>query len=1073
MCFHATYVVFLMSSVCIALEPIDLMKQRYLKLLAFLLLIPGIAAAQPTVTSGLTLEEYVNEILLGSGVTAFNITYTGDENQVGYLQNAEDTGLPLTEGLVLSSAYASNLSCETFEDVPFGSGVSGDQDLVDIANSVPGMIGQNFNVSSANDLCILEFDFVATGDTVKFNYIFGSDEYLEWVNSSFNDIFAFFLSGPGITGPYDSPAGFPDGAVNIAQVPNTDPPLPVTVSSVNDQLNDEYYIDNFNNDGVCQDGYTTKLEAIHEVICGETYHIKLAIADGTDTALESIVVLEAGSFTSNSVVQVDLSIDVGGPDADTMFEDCGEATLTFTRPIETVLEIEEMVIIEYQGEGINGVDYTLLPDTVVFAPGVESVSFTLDAFEDGLAEGIELVQFEILNLAACNGDGLTSYFEFYIADEPEPLVVEGYTVEMCVGAGVELEPIITGGYGNFVYDWSTGDDTPTIDVDPDVTTIYNVIVGDTCGMQPDDADIEVIVLDLPPLEVSIDNGDITLDCNGSEFITATATGGDGAYSGWTWENEEDNNLFGFGNSLFFGSWQDAEWIVVTVEDGCGFVAQDSVEVSFNIPELIIDLPEEMTVLCGENFDIDPNVSGGQAPYFYNWTEGFNWISGNEILNYSTEVDITLTFNASDGCGQNESAEIEIIVESPAVTVTLPEEFIGPCTEVFDIDAVIDGGSGGFEYTWTVNGEFYDTGASIDFQSDVDAVIGVDVVDQCGAADNTSTNIIIENPPLEIELGEDINASCVDNTAITVDILSGSGGYTYEWMVADTMFATSEDIVLQSFNTVPVVVNVQDACGGSNSDNLLYIIPDIPLDITVTADTSLCAGDGMSLSALADGGEGGFFYYWPELGEYGEDQYIVPYNTETYEVIATDICGESITADVNVEVQYLFSNFTASNNGDNAYEFFATPEPECEMCEYLWNFGDGSTSTLENPSHTFDGLDEYVTSLTVTNAIGCTDSTSILIINPIILYVPNAFTPNNDGINDVFLAYGSGILGFQMTIFNRWGEVVFESDDINTPWTGNHQSGGYYVPDGEYSYVVKVKGIDTDAYERKGHITVLR
>ena len=117
-------------------------------------------------------------------------------SQIGHIRRprAQDTGLPLTEGLVLSSAYASNLSCETFEDVPFGSGVSGDQDLVDIANSVPGMIGQNFNVSSANDLCILEFDFVATGDTVKFNYIFGSDEYLEWVNSSFNDIFAFFLS---------------------------------------------------------------------------------------------------------------------------------------------------------------------------------------------------------------------------------------------------------------------------------------------------------------------------------------------------------------------------------------------------------------------------------------------------------------------------------------------------------------------------------------------------------------------------------------------------------------------------------------------------------------------------------------------------------------------------------------------------------------------------------------------------------------------------------------------------------------------------------------------------------------
>ena len=84
-----------------------------------------------------------------------------------------------------------------------GNGV--DADLLDVANSVPPLIGQSFSVSSVNDLCILEFDFEAGGDSIAFNYVFGSDEYLEWVNSSYNDIFAFFLSGPGITGPYAAP----------------------------------------------------------------------------------------------------------------------------------------------------------------------------------------------------------------------------------------------------------------------------------------------------------------------------------------------------------------------------------------------------------------------------------------------------------------------------------------------------------------------------------------------------------------------------------------------------------------------------------------------------------------------------------------------------------------------------------------------------------------------------------------------------------------------------------------------------------------------------------------------------
>ena len=125
-----------------------------------------------------------------------------------------------------------------------------DPDLLDVANSVPPLIGQSFTVSSINDVCILEFDFVAVGDSISFNYAFGSNEYLTYVNTTYNDIFAFFLSGPGISGPYASPAAFPDGAINIAQVPGSNPPLPITVSSVNNVTNTEYYIDNPTQEGL-------------------------------------------------------------------------------------------------------------------------------------------------------------------------------------------------------------------------------------------------------------------------------------------------------------------------------------------------------------------------------------------------------------------------------------------------------------------------------------------------------------------------------------------------------------------------------------------------------------------------------------------------------------------------------------------------------------------------------------------------------------------------------------------------------------------------------------------------------
>ena len=124
------------------------------------------------------------------------------------------------------------------------NGTTGEPDLLTIANSVPPLIGENFSVSEVNDVAILEFDFTPIADTVQFNYVFASSEYFQYENTEFNDVFAFFISGPGINGPYASPVGFPDGAKNIAFIPGTNPELPITVSSVNVLQNDQYFVDN-------------------------------------------------------------------------------------------------------------------------------------------------------------------------------------------------------------------------------------------------------------------------------------------------------------------------------------------------------------------------------------------------------------------------------------------------------------------------------------------------------------------------------------------------------------------------------------------------------------------------------------------------------------------------------------------------------------------------------------------------------------------------------------------------------------------------------------------------------------
>ena len=221
-------------------------------LLAFLGCISLVA--QVTIDQAFTVEEYVNDVLLGDGVSASNITFIGEPIQLAKMTD-ESGNFSVSEGLVLSCGDPNRLSdCQPDANPTGLGGGFNDPDLLDVANSVPPLIGQGFTVGSVQDGCVLEFDFEAGGDSISFNYVFGSDEYLGFVNTQYNDIFAFFLSGPGITGPYAAPAAFPDGAINIAQVPDSDPVLPITISSVNDQTNSQYYIDNQNQDGICING---------------------------------------------------------------------------------------------------------------------------------------------------------------------------------------------------------------------------------------------------------------------------------------------------------------------------------------------------------------------------------------------------------------------------------------------------------------------------------------------------------------------------------------------------------------------------------------------------------------------------------------------------------------------------------------------------------------------------------------------------------------------------------------------------------------------------------------------------
>ena len=357
-----------------------------------------------------TPTQLINNVLLGMGVTASNITINGSplnaNNAQGNVASFTNTNpaFPISSGLLLTTgnaiaAQGPNNSTNLSNNLPATASVASDPHLNILA------------AGTVTNGVVLEFDFIPTGDTLNFRYIFGSEEYPEFSPSTFNDAFGLFLWGPGITGPY-ALAGYPNGA-NIATIPGG---IPVTINNVGDASNTQYYV--FNDNGstygnaIQYDGTTVLLTAAASVQCNQTYHIKLAISNVSDQAYDSGVFLEANSFSSNVV---DVAVATVSGDT-TIIEGCNFADIVFTRPEGNMLDTLS-IIYTIGGTATEGVDYANLMDTIIFLPGVDTVIVNLTPIQDNIIEGYESVIISVNIINPC-GDTIVSSGTIYVWDGP-------------------------------------------------------------------------------------------------------------------------------------------------------------------------------------------------------------------------------------------------------------------------------------------------------------------------------------------------------------------------------------------------------------------------------------------------------------------------------------------------------------------------------------------------------------------------------------------------------------------------------------------------------------------------------
>jgi hypothetical protein len=263
--------------------------------------------SQLTVDNTQSPASIVEDVFLANGIFVSNVTFNGGDATVSSEQigsfDGSNTNLGLNAGIVMATGDVNvAVGPNNQASATLGGNVFGGTDP-DLAMLVAD--------NTFNDWAILEFDFIATGDSMSFQYVFGSEEYQEFVGTSFNDHFAFFVSGPGISGPYSN------GATNIALIPGT--LSNVSINSVNQFDNSEYFIENgdggsepflSDNAYVQFDGLTVPLMAcLGQLQVGETYHIKLALADVGDSALDSGVFLAGDSFVQFCSSTVDLQAE--------------------------------------------------------------------------------------------------------------------------------------------------------------------------------------------------------------------------------------------------------------------------------------------------------------------------------------------------------------------------------------------------------------------------------------------------------------------------------------------------------------------------------------------------------------------------------------------------------------------------------------------------------------------------------------------------------------------------------------------------------------------------------------------
>jgi gliding motility-associated-like protein len=544
-------------------------------------------------------------------------------------------------------------------------------------------------------------------------------------------------------------------------------------------------------------------------------------------------------------------------------------------------------------------------------------------------------------------------------------------------------------------------------------------------------------------------------CAGAADGTATASFSNGT-GNVTYNWSPGGILPGNLSNLLSGTY------VVTATDDNGCSAIDSISIT-EPPAPIMSVATIDANCYGGTGSVTANPAGGTAPYNYTWS--------NNAGNFQTITPQAgnYTVSASDAFSCNQTASFTIN-EPSAITITeLHTNVLCFGESSGEITLNIAGGTGNIHsFNWSPNVSSSNQAVSL-------AAGNYDVTVSDSLNCSSSSTITISEPNSPLSTTSQLQAaSCFGGSdgSIVTNTSGGTGGYNYAWSPNVGSGSAVNNLSAGSYDVI-----ITDANNCTLQETIIVQEPNALNGIAMTTDVTCYGYSDGAIIFTAAGGTPIYNYSFSNGDQNGTGQF----NNLTagqYDVTITDLNNCTITESAFVsEPDSVIINITPDpvtvKLGDNIQ--LQTTTNQLGNVTYNWSPGNG-LSCYDCSSPVFGGnySTEYIVTITTSN--GCVGNANVLItvIPNYEIFIPNAFSPNGDGANDEWSIYGNlpGIKQLNVMVFNRIGEKVFESTDINFKWDGHYK--GISAPPGVYAYVAEFVWVDNHIDNQyRGSLTIVK